>query len=206
MVYTYNGIIPEICSSGGYGPKPVASGAVILKGPKMPVNGIDDDTLSRYGVKGSGFSDGIVDNEYYGLTNSMVFNNYGNGQTNIGSDPKHDTSYFNYSRSYWADGTPLTYGGSGYMGSSVHCDYIFPGFIDTSYYYGTNFQTPPIAEWSETAAGNQPFDRRILLSSGDQTRLKPGEYVEVDVAFINAMEDAGSPNIEVIDKLQGYTG
>lgn len=169
----------------------------------MATNGMDDDSLSRYGVNGIGFSDGIVDNEYFGLTNSMVFNNYGNGQTNIGVDPHHDTSYYHYCRSRWADGTPLTYGGSGYMGSSVYCDYVFPGTSDLTHYYGTNFQVPNIAEWSEPSAGNQSFDRRALLSSGYNTTVKNNASFEVDVAFINAIQNNGNSQ-HAIAKLQNY--
>jgi hypothetical protein len=207
MVYAYNGTLPDTCSAyfntNGYGNSPVASGAMILKGPRMPSNATDDALLSRYGVNGVGFEDGIVDNEYYGLTNSMAFNNIGNVSTNVGVDPTHDTGYYHFSRSCWTDGEPLTYGGSGYQGSSLNCDYIFPGSSDTLHYYGTNFQQPSISEWSEVSAGTTPYDRRVLLSSGDNTTLAPGEYIEVDVAFVNAMKSSGT-SMDAVYQLQSY--
>lgn len=201
MVYTYN--TKPLSYPYAYGDTAVATGAVILKGSEMPPNQIDDSPGSRFAVNGSGFGDGIVDNEYYGLTNSMYFNNYPNNYSFPFHDPKKDEEYYTYSRSKFMDQTHLKHGGTGHLSSSMNCRYMFPGDSDPLN-YGTNFQAPPnTIPWKEDSSIAVPDDRRAILSSGNNIFFLPGETIELHVAYTNAMVTGGNSD-QVIDLIRTY--
>ncbi|NCC73218.1 MAG: hypothetical protein EOM06_07440, partial [Sphingobacteriia bacterium] len=67
------------------------------------------------------------------------------------TDPQNDVEYYNYMKSVWRDGSPLTYGGNGY-GGNIPVKYSYSG--------------DPVANdgWTEELAGNLPGDRRGLIS------------------------------------------
>ena len=80
LCYVYNADNLDEASSGGpgYGPEPPAFGVVLLKGPLVDANGLDDgpsNTLPAW--NGRGFGDQIVDNERFGLSWSRFNNNAG---------------------------------------------------------------------------------------------------------------------------------
>ena len=84
-------------------------------------------------------------------------------------DPRSSVDFYNYLRSYWRDGTHVTYDSTGYMGT-INTNYMFPG--DPS---DTN-------QWSDVY---RPFDRRGIGSTGPYD-LAAGASVELDVAFVYA--------------------
>lgn len=176
----------------GYGTQPPAFGHVILQGPKMNMDGQDNtDTLTADGYNGTGFNDGIVDNERFGLGRFMGFSN-ASGPT---SDPNTAVEYYQYLTGQWKDNTPLTYGGSGYATdpSAVPARYLFPGNSDPLG-VGTNGQVMPA--WTEASAGNQPGDRRGVASMGPFT-LEPGQEEVIVVAYAYARAGSGGPEASV---------
>jgi len=176
----------------GYGTPPPAFGQVILQGPKMDVDGLDNtDTLTADGYNGTGFNDGIVDNERFGLGRFLGFSN-ASGPT---SDPNTAVEYYQYLTGQWKDNTPLTYGGSGYATdpSAVSARYLFPGNSDPLG-VGTGGQVMP--SWTEETAGNAPGDRRGMASMGPFT-FEPGEEQDIVVAYVYARAGSGGPEASV---------
>lgn len=86
------------------------------------------------------------------------------------TDPQNDVEYYNYMKSVWRDGSPLTYGGNGY-GGDLLVRYSYPG--------------DPVANdgWTEEFAGNLPGDRRGLISSGPYKFLQ-GDTLTLDFALV----------------------
>lgn len=199
MGYAYNapGSINNILGDTAY-----ASGAVILKGPKMSDNQKDDPLGSIHAINGNGFADGIVDNEYFGLTNSIYSLNIPLTPPAL-SDPVAEKHYYYRARSHWNDKTHLQYSGNGYDSSTINCRYMFPDESD-SLFYGIGFQTPPgNPYWKADTNNLRPQDIRIILSSGSNNYFLPNETITLDVAFTNAMIPGGT-NDQVIDRLQSY--
>ena len=177
----------------GYGTQPPAFGQVILQGPLLDLDGQDNtDTLTVGGYTGTGFNDGVVDNERFGMERFMSFSN-SSGPT---SDPNIPGEYYGYLKGNWKDNTPMTYGGSGYSTatSAVHARYMYPGASDPLG-VGTNGQVMP--PWTETTAGNAPGDRRGVASMGPFT-LEAGQEEEILVAYVYARAASGGPAASVV--------
>ncbi|HEY9114214.1 MAG TPA: T9SS type A sorting domain-containing protein [Bacteroidales bacterium] len=174
----------------GYGENPPAQGIVILGGPYLNPNNEDDPNGGcDESITGVGFGDGIVDNERYGMTKFIYFNNSGNTQ----GDPQIATHYYDYMNSIWKDGTAMEYGGNGHVSSGAYgpaCNFMFPGMTDPCY-WGTNGEEPygPV-DWTEEIAGNEPEDRRGLSVMGPFT-FQPNSMQKVDFAFVTARGDDG---------------
>lgn len=210
MFFMFNGDDFDDANSGwlGYGNYPGAQAVVILKGAKKD----PDNTDNTFGVRddesvnGTGFGDGISDNEYWGLSRFIFYTN-SSGST---GDPKKEQDFHNYLRGYWKDGSPLVYGGLGYNngGTAVkQSRFMFPDSSDV-YYYGTGGDTVP--NWSESLAGNVPGDRRGVGATGPFT-FRPGESVELTYAFVfgrdhvNPGAQAGIIVMtERVDSIQSY--
>ena len=174
----------------GYGTQPPAFGEVILQGPRMDPDGIDNtDTTTAEGYNGTGFNDGILDNEHLGMGRFIDFLNSPAGVT---SDPNTATEYYSYLQGHWMDGTPLTYGGNGYSTSpsAVPARFVFPGNSDPLG-VGTNGQVMP--PWTEASAANPPGDRRGVASMGPFT-LTPGQEEDIVVAYVYARAASGGPS------------
>lgn len=157
--FAYNGF--EIDGTGGpqhYGAHPPAAGIGILEGPLAIENdSVDNDR------------DGIVDElgEHLMMSHFVYHNNTGGGGNPAQSDPTTGLDYYNYMRGIWLDGDSMCYGGNGHPSSggdpSTPCDFMFPGDSDPLGYGTGGSPAPP---WTEQTAGNVPFDRRFLVSSG----------------------------------------
>ena len=192
LTYVYNGDNDdENGLSIGYGVQPPAFGLVHLAGAMLDPDGADDpvaNTIPAY--NGSGFGDGIVDNERYGLTVSRYFSNVG-GAT---GDPMTPGDHYAQLLGYWNDGSAQLYGGTGHM-SDPNADpntisaFAYPEGSDP---YGTGTSGVPQSSWSELSAGNLSGDRRMLSAQGPFT-LDPGEHVHVDYAFVFARAGSGGP-------------
>ena len=109
---------------------------------------------------------------------------YNNDDSPIG-DVKIPSDYYNMLQAKWKDGTPATYGGTGYNPGSTHyTHFIFSGDPDTE------------TGWTElTSSGsgfdpNMPGDRRGVMSSGPFT-LPAGETMCFDLALPFARDYAG---------------
>ncbi len=189
--YGYNGEEIDGSGSEGYGENPPAQGIVILGGPHMNPNGEDDpDGGCDESITGVGFGDGVVDNERYGMTHFVYFNN---GGTPSQADPQEAIEYYNYMQGIWLDGTIMEYGGNGHVSSGAYgpsCRFMFPGDTDPCH-WGTGGEEPfgPI-NWTENTAGNEPGDRRGLSSMGPFT-LEAGSMHKLDFALVTARGDDG---------------
>lgn len=207
--YCYNG--EEIDGFGNpeaYGANPPAQGVIVLGGPYMNPDGMDNPAgLCDEGVNGVGFGDGIADNERIGMNNFIYFNNQG---PQYQTDPNNDYEYYNYMKGMWRDSTVMEYGGNGHVTSGAYgpaAKFMFPGISDPCN-WGTGGEPPygPV-EWTEETAGNDPADRRGLCSMGPFT-LEPGSFHKVDIAFVTARGDSiiGSVDLlmEYIDSVKTF--
>ncbi len=141
----------------GYYNNPPMMNCQVLQGPEPVLNdGIDND------------HDGTTDKA--GEKNMMSsFLKYNNDFTNYGNPVGADDYYF-YLTSRFKDGSPVTYGGTGY-GGTVPTNYFYSGVP----YSGTG--------WTEQSAGNPGNDLRAVVSSGP-FHLAPGETKSIDFAYV----------------------
>ncbi len=200
MGFTYTSL------PGSYplGDTAMASGTIILRGPEKPDNQKDDPLTHPYAINGIGFGDGVIDNEFFGLTHSMYNARHWGGILNpcitgIGSD-----YMYNMARGFWSDSLYLSYGGSGCdtTGQGLRARYFFPGDSD-SLFYGTHFQVPAENPVWEAHNSILASDCQLMLSSGDSISFAPGDQMILDVAYTNAMVPQGSYD-EIISLLRSY--
>jgi len=115
------------------------------------------------------------------MSSFMYFNN---GFHPIYGDPADNFQYYNYLQGIWRNGTPLTYGGTGYNEESTNY---------TKYAYSGDPATK--TGWTELSVNgqgtyNDPGDRRGLLSAGP-FNLKAGEKIKIDIALPFAQDLEG---------------
>ncbi|HEX2617250.1 MAG TPA: T9SS C-terminal target domain-containing protein, partial [Flavobacteriales bacterium] len=209
----------QSCQNGipGYGTPPPAIGIDFFEGPFQdtdsildngqwvahpfdnpgPAQGLDcDQYVAQKGIPyaglGVGYGDGVEDNERFGMRAFIYFSRDGNNNVN---DPDVAVHYYNYLRSIWKDGTPQTYGLTGYSSdpSAVRAYYMFPGDTDP---IGWGTGCAPQAAWSETAQVNP--DRRFVESAGPFT-LEPGAYNNITVGVVWAR---GANRLESVNALK----
>ncbi len=208
MYYGYNGTpIDGSGQPGTYGANPPAQSVTFLGGPLMDPDGVDNPRFDNTGhqlcnesVNGINFGDSIVDNERMGMRKFVVCNN--SGVPNYMTDPNYAPEYYKYLQGIWKDGEHMLYGGNGHSGSGgtgPECDFMFPGESDTLG-WGTGCVPPNPLNWTETTAGNPPFDRRGMGSCGPFT-FQPGAVQELDLAFTFARDYTGNFPIGSIDIL-----
>ncbi len=145
--YAYNADANDdsISGTGGYGLNPPAAGYQVLKGPFMPIDGLDNN------------NNGIIDEacEQQLMSRFTYFNNSFPGVPIQSTDPQNGTQYYQYMSGFWRDGTPFTCGGNGYGGN------VATPFV----YSGTTYSNSPCGatSWSETST---PGDRRYMIGIG----------------------------------------
>ena len=187
-----------------YGYHPPAQAVMILGGPYMDDDGIDNpkydennQQICDMSINGLNFSDTIIDNERLGMTRFFYYQNFGPPYS---IDPFDSSDYLNYLNGIWKDGTQFMYGGTGHQSSGAvgpECNFIFPGDSDTCN-WGTNGILPNGGYnqnglyWTEEQVENNPGDRRGLGVSGPFT-FEPGDVHEVDIAFVWARDYDGDP-------------
>ena len=211
--YCYNGNNNDQDNQGaiGYGIQPPAVGVDFFEGPYQDSDGMDNpgpnvDSLQAfipcnvaaagtgipYAGLGIGYGDGIVDNERYGMRR-FVYHNRQTGPQQT-QDPQVAEHYYNYLRGLWRDGTPLTFGGTGYNPNNpaaLPAQYMFPGDSDPVH-WGTNCVDPGNDNWTEEGENNAPGDRRFIQSAGPFT-LTPGDYNNITVGVCWARATSGGP-------------
>lgn len=170
--FAYNGFAVD--GTGGpqqYGEYPPAVGIGVLRGPLAnPNDGEDNDR------------DGQIDetDEHHMMSRFVYHNNTGGGGNPAQTDPTTFVDYYNYMQGIWLDGEPMCYGGNGHPSSG--CDvgttarFMFPGDSDP---WGFGTGGNPVPQWTEQTAGNVPFDRRFLLSSG------PFDFSSGEIEYIH---------------------
>ncbi len=197
--YGYNGdSIDGDGGSGTYGSDIPAQGIVILGGPTMDANGVDDpDGMCDESINGVGFGDGIADNERYGMQKFIYFNNGGSFHQ---SDPQDASEYYTFMQGIWKDGTTMEYGGNGHVSTGAYgpaSSFMFPGMSDPCF-WGTGGIEPfgPV-DWTENSAGNEPEDRRGLSVMGPFT-FEPGTMEMVDMVYVSAFAEEGKTAVETL--------
>ena len=83
------------------------------------------------------------------------------------------TNYYNYMQGNWAEGTPITYGGDGYINS----------FFDNSIEHPYMFSDEPSDAngWSECSENIAPYDRQYMMSCGP-FNMEVGERKSLTIA------------------------
>ena len=111
----------------------------------------------------------------FGMTSTMYMNNAAVGNSDpVTTDPEGiDRQFYNVMRGVWRTGDVVTYGGSGYN----------PASTDSTKFI---FSDPPDDPngWSMCTAGLGFGDRRVLMSTGGNIKMKNGDVNDVVIAFI----------------------
>ncbi|RYM35061.1 T9SS type A sorting domain-containing protein [Brumimicrobium glaciale] len=232
--YAYNGDNFDEGGNGapGYGENPPAVGIDFFEGPYQDADNIDNvgprmeeqqdgtflyvvpsvnEAIAGKGIVyegiGIGYSDGIVDNERFGMRR---FNYYNRGDlgTPATDDPSSPSDFYSYMTGFWKDGSAFIYGGTAYQGSTggtnVPAAYTYPDDTDPLH-FGTNGQDMGW-NWSEinvdgNNTSNPIGDRRFLQSAGPFT-LTPGAVnnLTVGVVYGRAFEGNGFASVEALRK------
>jgi hypothetical protein len=209
--YMYNGDLLDEADGGklGYGENPPAIGCDFFEGPYQDADGIDNpgpyydeatqadvvptvvDALANNGIVykgiGIGYSDGIIDNERFGMRR---FTYYTSTSAYPYNDPGPAAEFYNFMEGQWANGSEMFYGGLGYSGSSgvldgVLSDYMFPGTSDPLHWstQGEDVSASFPNGWDETTNNNPAGDRRFVQSAGPFT-LRPGAINNITVGIV----------------------
>ena len=181
--YCYNGDLIDDNPPAGqlpYGANPPAQAVVFLEGPNADPNGFDDASTST--PNGTGYGDGVSDNEKLGMSKFLYYNN----DFSATGNPTTSIEYYNYMDGSWKDATPWTYGGTGHL-TGVVTDYIFPGASDP---LGFGTGMVPQAPWDETTSGNVPADRRGIGAYGPFT-FQPGAVEDITFAYVFGRATSG---------------
>lgn len=201
--FVYNGFQRDgQGQTGTYGMFPPAQAVTILKGPLLDPVGTDRPKTDQYGnqlcnesVNGTGFGDGIADNEHYGLGGFVSFT--GSGQTGFMANPIQSFDYYRYLKSEWYDSVHLFYGGLGHPdhgGYGPDCRFLFPGESDTLN-WGTSCQQPAgLKNWTARTGGGIPGDYRGVGATGPFT-FEPGEEQTLELALVFARDMEGSDSL-----------
>ena len=228
--YAYNAtnFDPGFAGMPGYGDNPPAVGIDFFEGPYQDADGIDNPGPRRveqpdgtfelviptlqealaldgivYNDLGLGYSDGIVDNERFGM---RIFNYYNRADTGPPGthDPNTPAQYYNYMTGFWQDNSPLFFGGSGYTGSTglttQRTDYAYPNDSDPMWWATGGVDMG--WNWTETnvdgnGTANDIGDRRFLQTAGPFT-LTPGAVNNLTVGVVYGRAFAGDPYASVL--------
>lgn len=229
--YGFNGRLNDESCGGaiGYGQNPPAVGIDFFEGPYQDDDGKDNvgprteevngvlvnvvptvaearsDKGIVYSGLGIGYSDGVVDNERYGMKRFISFSRPGFGCSQVGvtDDPVNAVDYYRYMNGVWKNGERMTYGGCGNAGTAgnnpnVITDYLFPGDSDPLG-WGTPGSSPQ-APWSEISNENPYGDRRFVQAAGPFT-LRPGAVNNITVGVVYARSteaDISAPVRELV--------
>lgn len=98
------------------------------------------------------------------------------------TDPDSALAYFNVMNGLWPNGSPMTFGYSGY-GGTQQVQFLYPG----------NPWNPN--EWSDVTSGVQPYDRRGVATIGPEV-FPAGQSLCTDFAYVFDREDTTGTNLE----------
>jgi hypothetical protein len=185
--YNWSDIDQSCLGSIGYGADPPAYGITLLKGPLLNATGADGPVqLSLPSYNGTGFGDGVADNERSGMTGMIYFNREGH---QFMTDPSNVVHVNNYLQSTWKNGVHMTYGGNGYSDdpAAVIANFMYPWDTDT---LGVGTAGIPMPDWREVNPTPAMPDRRGVMSSGPFT-LGPGMEQDVLYAHVYARASGG---------------
>jgi hypothetical protein len=208
--YAYNGDLVDEDDAGkkGYGENPPALGCDFFEGPYQDADGIDNlgpyfdeatqtevqptvlEAIAGKGIVykgiGIGYSDGIIDNERFGMRR---FTFYTNAAQFPYSDPNTAAEFYNFMSGSWANGSEMFFGGQGYVGSTgvttVPSDYMYSGDSDPLNWAtnGVDVSSSFPNGWDEATNNNPAGDRRFVQSAGPFI-LKPGAVNNITVGLV----------------------
>ena len=196
-VYCYNGYDKDGSGqSWTYGWDWPVQALKILSGPTIPADNLDNPAYSdtadcaqfvgngwnEYAFNGSGFGDGVPDNERF---------IYNNNRTASNGNPSSSGDYYSLMRSLWYDGMHLKYGADGCSSdgsNSIDCRFAYPGNSDLCNFGTYGVELPDSLQyaglgWTEVTAGNSPYDRRGIASMGP-FNLPAGGMQEVSFCMV----------------------
>lgn len=212
--YAYNGdnFDDDFQGAPGYGANPPAIGVDFFEGPYQDADGRDNygphndpvtnlpvpmsvaaalaDTGIVYKGLGIGYSDGIKDNERFGMKRFCYYTNQAPASQ---QDPSTAAQFYNYMSGKWRFGDDIVFGGTAFGSGTLHTDYVFPSDSDPLFWATKGVQTTfPWAENNTDGAGgsNPPGDRRFVQSAGPFT-LKPGAINNITVGIVYARSAEG---------------
>ena len=211
--YMFNGDLNDETNAGrlGYGENPPAIGCDFFEGPYQDADGIDNpgpyfdqatqtnivptvvDALANNGIVykgiGIGYSDGIIDNERFGMRR---FTYYTSTAAYPYNDPGSASEFYNFMEGQWANGSEMYYGGLG-TAQGVLSDYMFPGTSDPLSWStaGQDMTGAYPNGWDESTNNNPPGDRRFVQSAGPFT-LKPGAVNNITVGIVYGRSTDGT--------------
>lgn len=206
--YCYNGT--SIDGSGqewAYGENWPVQTITLVSGPLMPADSLDNPAytdsadcslfinqgLNDYAVNGTGFGDGIADNERYGLTGFIYHNN----NASITGDPQRAQDYYSLMTGHWKSvdtanfGPHLKYGSVGHLdygSTDIDCRFMFYGNTDSRCHFATYGVEVPDSlygaqGWTEMNTDyTVPYDRRGLASVGP-FNLEAGDVQEFEICL-----------------------
>ena len=211
LAYMYNAdaFDESVSGNNGYGENPPAIGIDYFQGPYQDADLLDNPLTTNYtnavdsgGIPykgiGIGYSDGVVDNERFGMRKMTAYTGIGAPNPNM-ADPGNAPQTYFYMSGFWRDGSPFYFGGNAYAGqpgvnTSIPVDYVF--FYDSDpYFWATRGIDPGPGlrdTWTESFYGNVAADRRLVQSSGPFT-LEPGAYNNITVGIVYARTNGGTP-------------
>jgi hypothetical protein len=182
-LFAYNGDERDGDSLTVYGNSPPVQSCVLLSGPLMDPDNMDNPLqdeqgtlLCSYGLTGKNFNDAIIDNERYGFTTFFV-------NTLPWWFPAPIPNYYTY-LTYFDEqvGFTIRYGGDGTSTSAPPCRFMFPGLSD-SHYWGTDCIMPNTeVNWTFETAGIPPKDVWSLAGLGPFT-FKAGGHQDIDLVY-----------------------
>jgi len=226
--YMYNGQALDVAVGAalGYGENPPSVGCDFFEGPYQDADGRDNigpyidtitgllvtptvpDAINDTGIVyqgiGLGYSDGLIDNERFGMRR---FTYYNSSDPFPYTDPSNAPQFYNFMSGSWADGSEMVYGGTGAIGTQgstlTPSDYLFPGDSDP-----LNWGTEGVDlgfDWSEIetdggGSSNPPGDRRFVQSAGPFT-LRPGAINNITVGIVYGRANSGG-NLASIDVMK----
>ena len=226
--YAYNSVNFDVGWNGspGYGDNPPAIGIDFFEGPYQDADGIDNvgprfeeqpdgsfefvvPTLSEaingggivYRDLGIGYSDGIIDNERFGMRRFSYFVASG-GPNGV---PQAPTDYYNYMIGRFRDNSLNYYGGNGYTSSNgvtgIQSSHLYPNDSDPLLWATQGVD--PGWEWSEFntdgAGSSNPTneDKNFLQTAGPFT-LTPGAINNLTVGVVYGRSFEGDPYTSVL--------
>jgi hypothetical protein len=175
---------------GGYGDDFVGSDSTLSLA--FVYNGDNED--GNYGANPPAWGASILPNGQIQEMSSMMVIDNTFGAFN--SNARLPEEYYTYLQGRWLDGQPLVNNGSnGYPGSATGptTGYMYPST--------EGFCGGFLSGWSELTAGNPPFDRKFIESSGPFL-LQPNESISYDVFFPYAR---GNSHTESVCALKNAT-
>lgn len=182
-----------------YGHKNILLSVTQLKGPLADAGDMVNNDRDSVYAGGVSLGPDIDEAGEQCIFNKFMYYGTGVPVSSGNTAPATVSEYYNYMKGLWNDGSPLTYGGSGYNSGGMPCNYAFPGSSDPNG-YGTSFN--PQAPWyaydfSSGSAIDLPADKKILVTAGPFT-MQPGEVNETEYAIVFTMDTSAGANYSTL--------